>query len=149
MDTTASMNTTSPLNMPLLPKPVWFLVIAYFIASLVHFAHNAEYIVFYPGMPDWLTREKVYMAWLAVTAVGTLGIAALYFGATAFGTAILAAYGALGLDGLAHYTLALCSEHTLAANITIWTEVVLGFCLLLIGAVLAVRHCVHALHTRK
>ena len=37
-----------------------------------------------------------------------------------------AAYGAFGLDGLAHYTLALCSEHTLATNLSIWFEALAG-----------------------
>ncbi len=36
------------------------------------------------------------------------------------------AYGLLGVDGLLHYTLGLCSEHTLATNLTIWAEVLLG-----------------------
>jgi hypothetical protein len=36
------------------------------------------------------------------------------------------AYGACGLDGLLHYTLALCAEHTLATNLTIWFEVLAG-----------------------
>ena len=32
----------------------------------------------------------------------------------------------LGVDGLLHYNLGLCSEHTLATNLTIWAEVLLG-----------------------
>ena len=55
------------------------------------------------------------------------------------GVALVGAYGAFGLDGLAHYTLALCSEHTLATNITIWSEAVSGLLLLLVSAVLFVR----------
>jgi len=34
----------------------------YTLASLTHFAHNAEYIAFYPGLPVWMTRESVYPA---------------------------------------------------------------------------------------
>jgi len=34
--------------------------------------------------------------------------------------------GLLGADGLLHYTLGLRSEHTLATNLTIWAEVLLG-----------------------
>jgi hypothetical protein len=40
-----------------------------------------------------------------------------------------ALYGASGLDGLAHYTLALCSEHTLATNLSIWLEAAAGVAL--------------------
>jgi len=50
---------------------------------------------------------------------------------------VLAAYGALGLDGLLHYTLELCSEHTGMMNLTIWTEA-------LAGVALAVAACVGA-----
>jgi hypothetical protein len=110
------------------------LVLVYFIASLAHFAHNAEYIAFYPNMPAWLTREKVYLAWLVVTAVGVAGLIVMRLGFHAVGALLLSAYGALGLDGLAHYTLALCSEHTLATNLTIWSEASAGFLLMLASA---------------
>jgi hypothetical protein len=96
------------------------LVVAYFLASLAHFTHNAEYIAFYPGMPGWLTRETVYLAWLGVTSVGIVAFVLFRFGAHTAAIALLGVYGALGLDGLAHYTLALCSEHTILANVTIW-----------------------------
>lgn len=109
----------------------WSLVALYTAASLVHFAHNAEYIAFYPGMPSWLTRESVYLAWLAVASVGALGGLLIRFKSSGLGLLVLGAYGALGLDGLAHYTLALCSEHTMAANLTIWAEASAGLALLL------------------
>jgi hypothetical protein len=119
------------------PKPIRLLLAVYFCASLIHFSHNAEFIAFYPNMPQWLTREKVYLAWLAVTSVGIASLALFRFGLPAIGALFLAAYGALGLDGLGHYALALCSEHTLATNLTIWFEVVAGLALFLSGAVLA------------
>jgi hypothetical protein len=119
-----------------LPRYLWALVAVYFVASLAHFAHNAEYIAFYPNMPAWLTREKVYLAWLGITCVGVSGLAVFRFGLPALGAALVGAYGAFGLDGLAHYTLALCSEHTLATNITIWSEAGTGLLLLLFSAVL-------------
>jgi hypothetical protein len=115
------------------------LVAIYFLASLAHFAHNAEYISIYPNMPAWLTREKVYLAWLAVTGVGVAGLGLVRFGLHALGLAVVSAYGALGLDGLAHYTLALCSEHTLATTATIRCEDASGFTLRLAAAVAATR----------
>lgn len=45
------------------------------------------------------------------------------------GASGLAVYGLLGLDGVLHYTLALCSEHSLAMNLTIWWEVIAGLVL--------------------
>lgn len=112
-----------------LPRHIRVLVAVYFLATLAHFVHNAEYIAFYPNMPASLTRETVYLAWLAIAGVGVAGIVAFRFGWSALGALLLGAYGALGLDGLQHYTLALCSEHTLAANLTIWFEAVAGVAL--------------------
>ena len=109
-----------------LPKPVWLLLAVYFIASLTHFAHNAEYIAYYPNMPAFITRETVYWAWLAVSSLGVAGLIVSRMGLHALGALLLMAYGACGLDGLLHYALALCSEHTLATNLTIWFEVLAG-----------------------
>jgi hypothetical protein len=127
------------IRTPLLPKPVQVLVALYFCASLAHFGHNAEFIAFYPGMPGWLTRETVYLAWLGVTGIGLLAFALARLAFAGLALLLLAVYGAFGLDGLAHYTLALCSEHTLLANITIWSEAATGLLLLLSAAVLFVR----------
>jgi len=110
------------------------LLATYFAASLLHFAHNAEFIAFYPNMPAWLTRENVYVAWLAVTSVGVAGLVAARSGLGALGALLVGIYGALGLDGLAHYSLALCSEHTLAANLTIWFEAAAGVVLAVASA---------------
>jgi hypothetical protein len=116
----------------LMPWPLGPLFLAYTAASLTHFVHNAEYLAFYPNMPAWITRETVYQAWLAVAAVGLLGIGLRALGWLALGALAMAVYGALGLYGLAHYTLALCTEHSLTANLTIWLEVLTG--LMLMGA---------------
>lgn len=110
-------------------RQLWAFSALYFAASLIHFAHNAEYIAFYPNMPNWLTREKVYLVWLAITGVGVAGFALWRFGWKIAGSLCLAAYGAMGLDGLGHYSLALCSEHTMAMNLTIWFEVLSGVAL--------------------
>jgi len=123
-----------PTRCPVLPGYVWVLVVLYFIASLAHFTHNAEYIAFYPGMPSWLGPEQVYLAWLGVTGVGFVALALLRFGLPLPAVVLLGIYGALGLDGLAHYTLALCSEHTVVANITIWSEATTGLLVLLVSA---------------
>ena len=123
-----------PLPAPILPRHAWVLIVSYFIASLAHFTHNAEYIAFYPGIPTWLTPQKVYLAWLGVTSVGLAALALFSFGFPAPAVLLLGIYGALGLDGLAHYTLALCSEHTALANITIWAEASTGLLLLLVSS---------------
>ncbi|WP_460565979.1 hypothetical protein [Hydrogenophaga aquatica] len=53
----------------------------------------------------------------------------------AFYPGLLIVYGLLGVNGLLHYTLALCSEHTFATNVTIWAEVVLGITLACAAAI--------------
>jgi hypothetical protein len=112
----------------------------YLVASLAHFVHNAEHVETYPGLPLWLTREVVYLSWIGVAACGLVGAAALRTGRRVLGYLVLGAFGLLGVDGLAHYTVALCSEHTIAANLTIWAEATAGLAVVCACAVLAFRH---------
>ena len=126
-----------------LPRHIWFLLAVYFVASSAHFVHNAAYIAYYPNMPSWITSDRVYVAWSVVTAVGIAGLVALRLHAAA--AMFIAVYGALGLDGLAHYTLALCSEHTFMTNVTIWSEAISGLCLLVASAVLVTKQGLRSL----
>src|SRR3982751_670345 len=100
---------------PPLPTHLWVLVGLYCVASLVHFGHNAESIPFYPNMPAWLSRDKIYLAWLGITGLGIIGVALSLVGWRVCSAMVLALYGAFGFDALGHYALALCSRHTLAA----------------------------------
>jgi hypothetical protein len=79
------------------PRPLLWLAALYFLASLMHFTHNAEYIALYPNMPIWLSREHVYLAWLAVTAVGGASALMWAFGWRAVALVTLGLYGALAL----------------------------------------------------
>ena len=136
------------LPAPLLPTHLWVLVVLYFIASLAHFTHNAEYIALYPGLPAWLTAQKVYLAWLGVTSIGLGALALLRFGLAVPAAILLGIYGAFGLDGLAHYTLDLCSRHTVWANITIWSEASTGLLLLLVSSLIVGRRVSRAICRR-
>ena len=80
----------------LLPKLVVVLVAAYFATSLGHFAHNAEFICEYPNLPAWLTRAKVYAAWLAITFVGLVGLILIKNKLMPAGLLLVATYAALG-----------------------------------------------------
>jgi hypothetical protein len=122
------------------PRHMLYLSAVYFVASTAHFLHNAAYIAFYPNMPPWITPDRVYLAWCAVTAVGIAGLVASRLRLHAAAAFFIAVYGALGLDGLAHYTLALCSQHTFITNVTIWSEAISGLCLLLGSAMLVAKH---------
>ena len=125
------------------PKvPVLFLVLAaiYFLASLGHFAHNAEFICEYPNLPEWLTRAKVYGFWIAITLFGVMGYALLRKKRAVLGLLFFAAYAAFGFDGLGHYAVAPMAWHTFGANFTILSEVAAAAALLGVTLHLLLRH---------
>jgi hypothetical protein len=107
-------------------------MLAYCAASLIHFTHNATYIDAYPNLPDSLTPARVYLAWFAETALGACGYLLLSRGLRVIGLALIALYAVLGFDGLAHYSLAPMSAHTLAMNGSIWMEVLAATALLIV-----------------
>jgi hypothetical protein len=123
-----------------LPKPFALLVAAYFATSLGHFAHNAEFICEYPNLPAWLTRAKVYAAWLAITSVGLVGFILIKNKLMPAGLLLVATYAALGFDGLGHYAVAPMALHTLGANATILSEVAVAALLLTDTVYLLVSH---------
>jgi len=98
-------------------------------ASLAHFAHNAEFCGDYPNLPAWITRGSVWLAWAAITLVGGAGVWLFRGGQRKAGLGVLAVYGALGCDGLGHYSLAPMARHTAMMNFAIWFEVVAGLAL--------------------
>jgi hypothetical protein len=100
------------------------LLVAYGVASLVHFIHNAEFLADYPGMPPGWTREGVYLVWVAITLIGVVGWLLATRGFQVAGLLLVALYAVFGLDSLGHYLLAPMSAHTLAMNSTILVEVV-------------------------
>jgi hypothetical protein len=100
----------------------WLLVL-YGLASLVHFGHNAEYLSDYPNLPAWLSRLQIYGAWFGITAVGLVGYKLYRRGRAFVGLWLLALYASLGFDGLLHYRRAPLASHTVAMNLTIWSEV--------------------------
>lgn len=114
------------------PLPDIFLALAaaYFLTSLGHFTHNAEFICDYPNLPAWLTRAKVYASWAAITSVGAVGFLLIRRRLVAAGLALVAVYAALGFDGLGHYAVAPMAFHTFGANLTILSEVVAAAVLL-------------------
>jgi hypothetical protein len=92
-------------------------------ASLIHFVHNAEFLVEYPNLPETWTRADVYWAWLGMTALGAGGLWLVQRGRRRVGLLLIAVYSLLGIDSLGHYVLAPMSAHTAAMNVTILLEV--------------------------
>jgi hypothetical protein len=89
-----------------IPNTLLVSLIVYCVASLIHFAHNAEFVSDYPNLPIWLTRSTVYLSWCGVTAVGASGIVLLKLRLRSLGLLLIAGYAALGFAGLDHYWVA-------------------------------------------
>jgi hypothetical protein len=121
------------------PKVLLVLCLLYAAASLIHFAHNAESLADYPNMPEWLSRAKIYAAWLCLTAVGVVGCFLVHRGFQLIGLLVLALYAALGFDSLSHYVIAPFSAHTGMMHFTIWLDVATAAVLLVAAARLAAR----------
>jgi hypothetical protein len=130
-----------PARSERIPRYLLAALVVYGAASLIHFVHNAQYIAEYPNLPAWLTRSKVYLAWLAITSVGAAGVLLLNSGFRLSGLALIAVYAALGFAGLDHYSLAAISAHSLAMNATIAFEVTAAAILFAISAAM---FCIHA-----
>lgn len=107
-----------------------WLVAVYAAATLLHFAHNAEYLAQYPNLPPSWSRAEVYEVWCSVMALGLLGYWLYASGNRKIGLTILGSYAVLGLGGLLHYTRAPMTHHSAAMNMTIWAEAAAGTLLL-------------------
>jgi hypothetical protein len=116
---------------------LWSLIL-YGAASLLHFAHNAEYLAQYPNLPAFWSRGDVYVAWCCVTTLGVVGYLLHLRGNRSLGLALLALYAALGFGGLLHYTRAPLAHHSTMMNVTILTEA-LAAALLLASLVIVAR----------
>jgi hypothetical protein len=102
----------------------------YAAATLLHFAHNAEYLTHYPNLPSTWSPSEVYAAWGCVMALGLFGYGLYAFGHRNLGRTVLGLYATLGFGGLLHYTRAPMAHHSAMMNITIWAEAVAGVLLL-------------------
>jgi hypothetical protein len=107
-----------------------WLFTLYAAATLLHFAHNAEYLTQYPHLPASWSRADVYAAWCCLMALGVLGYGLYTVGHQAAGLTVLGLYAILGFGGLLHYTRAPMSHHSAMMNMTIWAEAVAGTLLL-------------------
>jgi len=131
------MNQSQPSTR--IPAFLLVLLALYCAASLVHFAHNAEFVADYPNLPAWLTRSKVYLAWLAVTSVGLAGVVLLRLRLRVIGLLVIAGYALLGFAGLDHYWVAPFAAHSWAMHATIGFEVASAAVLLLVTILLLLR----------
>lgn len=136
---------TSTLAERVLP---WLLLL-YCGASALHFTHNAEYLAYYPNLPDWISRTSIYLAWCAIFVIGLSGYVLFRRSRTIVGLTLLAIYTALGLDGLLHYGRAPISSHSFGMNLTIWTEVVTALLALCAVLWLAAGHLLPRLIARS
>jgi uncharacterized membrane protein len=111
-----------------------FATAAYCVASLLHFAHNAAFLDAYPNLPSSITVISISSVWLAITSIGVAGWLFVRSGRVTSGLFVIGVYACFGFDGLAHYSVASMSSHTLAMNATIWLESVTAGILLCLTA---------------
>jgi len=116
------------------------VLLVYCSASLVHFIHNAVFIDEYPNLPGWISAVGVYITWFGITGIGIVGYLLIHYGKRFIGLITCAVYGAIGLDGLGHYSLAPISAHTFTMNLTIWLEAITAVIVLIVVAGLMVNH---------
>lgn len=121
----------------------WFFFAA---ASLVHFAHNAEFLADYPNLPKSWSSTHIYLAWIGMTTIGMVGWILVSRGVFVAGFLTLAVYAALGLDSLGHYFVAPMSAHSVGMNATILAEVTAAGCVLLEIARQVARHVIVRSH---
>lgn len=107
-----------------------WLFAVYAAATLLHFAHNAQYLARYPNLPASWSGASVYAAWCVLTALGVLGFALYAIGSRQIGRSLLGLYALLGFGGLLHYTRAPLTHHSATMNVTIWAEAAAGTLLL-------------------
>ena len=115
------------------------LLALYAAATLLHFAHNAEYLAQYPNLPATWSRAEVYGAWCCVMALGLVGYWLYAFRHRRIGLTVLGLYALLGFGGLLHYTRAPMAHHSAMMNVTIWAEAAAGTLLLANVVLLAAR----------
>ncbi|MBC7983999.1 MAG: hypothetical protein H7Y02_09100 [Candidatus Obscuribacterales bacterium] len=107
-------------------------MLVYGVASLLHFTHNAVFLLDYPNMPPTLTSLGVYGAFGVVAAVGLVGYLLYRSGQVRTGLIVIGIYAALGFGGLDHYVVAPLSAHTMMMNLTIMVEVATATVLLVV-----------------
>lgn len=107
-----------------------WVFILYAATTLLHFAHNAQYLTQYPHLPPSWTQAEVYGAWCCLMAVGLLGLGLYRSGRRRTGLSVLGLYALSGFGGLLHYTRAPMTYHSAMMNVTIWAEAVAGALLL-------------------
>jgi hypothetical protein len=103
-------------------RPIASATAAYCLASLLHFTHNAAFLDEYPNLPSSITVISIWSVWLAITSIGIAGWLLVRSHRTVPGLIVIGIYACFGFDGLAHYSVASMSSHTLAMNATIWLE---------------------------
>lgn len=120
---------------PTFKRRLTALMLAFAVASLIHFIHNAEFITEYPGLPKNWTTNGVYRAWLAMTLLGCLAWWLTQTKLKALGLLLVMLYAMCGMDSLGHYWVAPFSSHQSMMNLTIFLEVFCAFVLLIYAGI--------------
>ena len=108
---------------------VFFTAVA---SSIVHYTDN--YLAFerFPQSDSGpqITKDSVWIAWIAFTAFGVAGWLLYRRGRIALASALLAVYSLSGLIGIGHYTASGMSELAWWRHVHIWVDILCGVAVL-------------------
>lgn len=105
------------------PPQTWLLVIllANLISTGIHYWDNYVYFDRYP-VPDWITVDGVWISWLLLTIVGSLGYWLYCQRKWWLAYLCLVIYVSTGASTPLHYLYAPMSHFMIRMNISIWSD---------------------------
>jgi hypothetical protein len=118
----------SPPSTPLHP---WLLVIlaCNMLSTAIHYFDNYIYFDQYP-VPAWISQDGVWISWLVLTIIGTIGYGLYRQQKFWLAYGCLALYAITGISTPGHYFYAPLSHFSAKMNAMIWSDGIVGFSLI-------------------
>jgi hypothetical protein len=99
------------------------------LSTAIHYWDNYVSFEHYP-MPAWITQDAVWISWVMLTAIGSMGYW-LYRQRQYWPAYVcLALYALTGASTPGHYFYAPLSHFSLPMNVMIWSDGFVGFALI-------------------
>ena len=110
-----------------------FIVLANFLASILHYVHNIMYFEHYPE-PDWLAANVVDYFWFIMTFVGLYALICLAKQRIKHAIWLLYLYATMNMLSVLHYAVDSDNVMTTAMHVLIWLETVVAIWLIIFVA---------------
>jgi hypothetical protein len=110
---------------------LWLLVILVFnaLSTAIHYFDNYVNFDMYP-MPDWITQDAVWISWVILTLIGSVGYWLYRQQKFWLAYVCLAVYTATGISTPGHYFYAPLNHFFAKMNVMIWSDGMVGFVLI-------------------